>query len=115
MRFLLLLSLALFSGSISSSTIQADALLLPQGTTIEIPGNDVRTLDASYFLLNRVDMERAVLAMETVPIREKQIADLTLSYKTLSDDIFWKTVKWSALTGAIVFVAVEVVHLVKGK
>lgn len=104
-------------GIVSTMTTIAawsDAILLPQGTTIAIPGSMLSVLDGPYFLLTRPDMEIALLAMETVPIREAQIAKLTTSYKTLQDGIFWNTVKWSALTGAVVFLAVEVFHLVKG-
>jgi len=111
-NLLVIITLLLLAGT---SSTKADALLLPPGTAIEIPGKEVSVLDAPYFLLTRPDMEKAVLAMETIAIREKQIEELTASYKTLEDGVFWNTVKWSALAGAVVFVGVEVFHLVKGK
>jgi hypothetical protein len=54
----------------------ADATVLPVNTVISIPGSLPTTLDDAEFLLTRADMEAAALALETVRIREEQIAKL---------------------------------------
>jgi len=70
-----LLSLTLAAGSIA-----AEVQVLPAQTAISMPGKPVAVLDEPHFLLDREDMEKATLAMETVPIRDEQIAALTDSY-----------------------------------
>lgn len=107
-----LLMMALSSGAFS------DILLLPGGTTIGIPGKDSIFLSQSHFLLERSDMEKATIAMETVPIREKEVSDLTALNQSLQKDLdSWKLWGTAGLIGGPILTAllIEVIHAAIGK
>ena len=61
----------------------ADATVLPASTVISLPGGFPTTLDSAHFLLTREDMEAAALALETLPIREAEIAKLNAQVQAL--------------------------------
>jgi len=78
MKKILILVLLLVVFTITN--LMSEALVLPTGTTITIPTQGSFTLDSVRFLLDRSDLENAVLAQETVLIREDQIKKLTSAY-----------------------------------
>ena len=71
-----IMAIALFM-VLSTSGVTAEAIVLPAGVVILYP-DATPNLDISeaHFLLTREDMEAATLALETVKIREDQIAKL---------------------------------------
>jgi hypothetical protein len=95
----------------STALLQSEARTLPAGTVISIPGTPTAVLDAGAFLLDRDSMERATLALETVAIREEQIAKLTASYETLKT---WAIVGTVALP-VVAILLDEVVHALVGR
>lgn len=54
----------------------SEAQVLPSGTIIALPDGTVKTVGEAMFLLPRLDMESATLALETVKIREDEIVAL---------------------------------------
>jgi hypothetical protein len=78
-----ILAIALFM-ALSTVGGMAEAVVLPVGTTVIYPDATPNlNVDEASFLLTREDMEAATLALETVRIREEQIAKLTTSYNDL--------------------------------
>src|SRR5512146_772173 len=66
----------LFLVFLLTSSVYAEATVLPSGTIIALPDGTVKTVGDAMFLLPRVDMEAATLALETVKIREDEIVAL---------------------------------------
>jgi len=99
-------------------SIFPEATVLPSGTAITIPDKGSIFLSESHFLLDRASMEEATLALEALPIREKQIADLTASWNKIDGELktwqLWGTV--GLIAGPILaFVLDELVHLALGR
>ena len=66
---------------LSVSLAQGEAILLPAGTTLTLPGKIPTTLAASHFMLERSDMEVVTVCLQERVINNKVIEDL----KKLSD------------------------------
>jgi hypothetical protein len=76
MKYRTIMAIVLFM-VLSTAGVTAEAIVLPAGTTIVFPDATPNIdITEAQFLLTREDMEAAVLAQETVKIREDQISKL---------------------------------------
>jgi hypothetical protein len=80
-RFIFLAALII----LASSILTAEAALVPEGSTIFIPGEDPYKVSETSFLLDRSDMEEAVLALETVEIQKEAIEKLQKGWQAQKD------------------------------
>lgn len=110
-----LLSIVFALATVLSSV--AEVTVLPAGTVLTQPSGVSSTLDNVYFLLSRDDMEKATLALETIPIKDKQIADLTLSWNTVNAELeSWKVWGIVGMIGLPVVAVMldELLHILEG-
>ena len=82
----------------------ADSMLLPRGTTIQIPGQPLVTLDATHYVVTRPELDRANAAAATSARLTRQLTACTRTVvRVTRPEPGWRIAgRWALIGGAVV-------------